>query len=183
MSGSFRSSVRLSARLSVTLFSQCSYHCIIIKFSGVITINRSDINANGQDQRSKIKMTTVKTNVPQFYPFPDHPCNSSLNSLMVTKWCTKVEAQGRGALLLFKVMRQISRSHRTKIRRFQTELSVSRPNSSLNSSMAIKWCTAFKVTQKRCPIVFQGRPYFKVVCQITWDRKSAIPSELSIFGL
>ena len=39
------------------LFSPCSHHCIIMKFSVVITIYRSDLYANGHGQRSKIKVT------------------------------------------------------------------------------------------------------------------------------
>ena len=36
-------------------------------------------------------------------------------------------------------------------------------NSSLNSSMATKYCTRLEVAQKRCPIVFEGYPLnFKV---------------------
>ena len=36
-------------------------------------------------------------------------------------------------------------------------------NSSLNTSMATKWCTKLEVELKRCPIVFQGYPSnFKV---------------------
>ena len=31
-------------------------------------------------------------------------------------------------------------------------------NSSLNSPMAMKWCTKLHVTQKRCPFVFAGHP-------------------------
>ena len=44
-------------------------------------------------------------------------------------------------------------------------------NCSLNSPMAMKWCTKLEVAQKRCPIVFQGNPSnFKV----TQDKKSQI---------
>ena len=39
-----------SVCLSVTPFSQCSHHCIIMKFSGVITNGRSDVHAKGQGQ-------------------------------------------------------------------------------------------------------------------------------------
>ena len=42
-------------------FSLCSYHHIIMKFSGVITINGSDVPAKGQGQRSKVKVKEVKT--------------------------------------------------------------------------------------------------------------------------
>ena len=35
----------------------CSHHRIIMKFSGVITNDRSDVHAKGQGQRSKVKVT------------------------------------------------------------------------------------------------------------------------------
>ena len=39
-------------------------------------------------------------------------------------------------------------------------------NSSLNSPMAIKWCTRLEVASKKCSIVFQGHPSnFKVMAQ------------------
>ena len=40
---------------------QCSCHCIILKFSGVITIERYDVHAKGHGQRSKVKVTEVMT--------------------------------------------------------------------------------------------------------------------------
>ena len=52
-------SVCPSARPSVTPFSPCSCHRIM-KFSGVITIDISDVHAKGQGQRSKVKVTEVK---------------------------------------------------------------------------------------------------------------------------
>ena len=52
-------SVRASVRLSVTPFSLGSLHRIIMKLSGVIT--KSDVHAKGQGQRSKVKVTEVKT--------------------------------------------------------------------------------------------------------------------------
>ena len=50
--------------VSVTPFSfnsPCSHHCIIMKFSGVITNDRSDIHGKGQGQSLKVKVTEVKT--------------------------------------------------------------------------------------------------------------------------
>ena len=41
---------RLFVLLSVTPFSQCSHHCIIMEFSEVITNDQSDVHAKGQDQ-------------------------------------------------------------------------------------------------------------------------------------
>ena len=42
-----------SVRPSVTPFSLCSHHHIIVKFSGVITSDRSDVHAKCQGQRSR----------------------------------------------------------------------------------------------------------------------------------
>ena len=50
-------SVSLCVCLSVTPFSLCSHHCIIMKFSGVITNDESDVHAKGQGQGSKVKVT------------------------------------------------------------------------------------------------------------------------------
>ena len=140
INGKFCPSVGPSVRLSVRhTFSPCSNHRIIMKFSGVMTNDRSENHAKGQGQRSKVKVTEVKTQVngfravtpvwihiwwwndaqslmllisvtllflrssikfqghtakkssilTQIWAFPD--CNSSLNSPMATKWCTKLE--------------------------------------------------------------------------------------------
>ena len=51
---------------SVTPFWQCSCHRIIMKFSGVITNDRSDVHANSQGQRSKIRVTEVMTPFSRF---------------------------------------------------------------------------------------------------------------------
>ena len=127
-----RPSVCLSVCLSVTHFSLCSLHRIIMKLSGVITNDKRDVHAKGQGQRSNGKVTEVTTQINRFrtvtpvwihiwwcclgevpyclsrssvkfqvhtalitvecdpdWAFPD--CNSSLNSPMRTKWCTKLE--------------------------------------------------------------------------------------------
>ena len=59
-------SVRLSVCLSVTPFWLCSHHCIIMKFSGVITNDESKVHAKGQGQRSKVKVTEVATQLNRF---------------------------------------------------------------------------------------------------------------------
>ena len=51
---------------SVTPFWQCSHHRIIMKFSGVITNDTSDVHAKGQGQRSKVKVTEVMTPFSRF---------------------------------------------------------------------------------------------------------------------
>ena len=50
----------------VTPFSLCSRHDIIMEFSGVITNDRSDVYAKVQGQRSKVKVTEVKTQISRF---------------------------------------------------------------------------------------------------------------------
>ena len=51
----------------------------------------------------------------------------------------------RGALLFFKVIRQISRSHSAKIAEFDPDWAFPDCNSSLNSPMAMKCCTKLEV--------------------------------------
>ena len=46
-------SVCLSVRLSVTPFSLCSHHRIIMRFSGVITNDQREVHAKGQGHRSR----------------------------------------------------------------------------------------------------------------------------------
>ena len=59
-------SVRPSVRPSVTPFWLCSVHPVIMKFSGVITSDKSDVHAKGQGQRSKVKVTEVTTQLNRF---------------------------------------------------------------------------------------------------------------------
>ena len=59
-------SVRLSVCPSVTPFWLCSHHRIIMKFSGVITLDKGKVDAKGQGQRSKVKVTEVTTQLNRF---------------------------------------------------------------------------------------------------------------------
>ena len=113
-------SVRLSVRLSVTPFWLCSYHRIIMKFSRVITNDRSDVPAKGQGQRSKVKVTEVNT---------EHSRFRTVTPVWIHIWWLN-DAQSlmllrRGVLLFFKVIRQISRSHGSKNRWIWPKLGVS----------------------------------------------------------
>ena len=96
----------LSVCPSVTPFWQCACHRIILKFSGVKTIDRRDVHANGQGQRSKIKLAEVMTPFSRFRtvtPVWIHIWRwNDAQSLMMFR---------RGMLLFFKVICQISRSH------------------------------------------------------------------------
>ena len=113
-------SVCLSVRLSVTPFSPCSHHRIIMKFSGVITMVKSDVHAKGQGQRSKVKVTEVNTELSRF---------RTLTPVWIHIWqwnhAHSWKQHRRRALLFFKVICQISRSHGSKNRWIWPRLGVS----------------------------------------------------------
>ena len=119
-SPSVRPSVRLSVCLSVTPFSLCSHHCIIMKFSGVITSDKSDVHAKGQGQRSKVKVTEVTTQLNRF---------RTVTPVWIHMWwwndAYSLIMLRRGALSFFKVIREISRSHGSKNCRIWPRLGVS----------------------------------------------------------
>ena len=124
MNGIFCPSVRLSVhpsvRPSVTPFSLYSHHRIIMKFSGVITNDQGKVHAIGQGQRSKVKVTEVTTQLNGFQTVT--PVWSHiwwLNNAYILMLLR------RGALLVFKVIRPISRSHGSKNRRIWPRLGVS----------------------------------------------------------
>ena len=75
----------------------------------------------------------------------------------------------RGALLFFKIICQKSRSHGQKIVDFDTNWAFPDCNSSLNSPMALKWCTKLYVIMwyRRDALLF-----FKVICQISRSLKT-----------
>ena len=117
---SVRPSVCLSVRLSVTPFWLCSHHPIIMKFSEVITSDKNDVHAKGQGQRSKVKVTEVTTQLHRF---------RTVTPVWIHIWwwddAYSLIMLRRGALLFFKVIRQISRSHGSKNRRIWPRLGVS----------------------------------------------------------
>ena len=149
-------SVHPSVRLSVTPFWLCSHHRIIMKFSGVITNDQSEVHAKGQGQRSKVKVTEVTTQLNRF---------RTVTPVWIHIWwwndAYNVMLLRRGALLFFKVNRQ---GHTAlKIVEFDPDWAFPDCNSSSNSPMATKWCTKLEVGQERCPIFLQGHPSnFKV---------------------
>ena len=113
-------SVRLSVCPSVTPFWLCFHHRIIMKFSGVITNDQSKVHAKGQGQRSKVKVTEVTTPLNRF---------RTLTPVWIHIWwwndAYSLMLLRRGALLFFKVIRQISRSHSSKNRWIWPRLGVS----------------------------------------------------------
>ena len=97
----------------------CSHHPIIMKFSGVITSDKSDVHAKGQGQRSKVKDTEVTFQFNRF---------RTVTPVWIHIWwwddAYSLIMLRRGALLFFKVIRQISRSHGSKNRRIWPRLGV-----------------------------------------------------------
>ena len=124
----FSPSVCLSVRLSVcpsvcpsvTPFWLCSYQRIIMKFSGVITKDKSDVHAKDGGQRSKVKVTEVTTQLNRF---------RTVTPVWIHIWwwndAYSLMMLRRGALLFLKVICRISRSHGSKKRRIWPRLGVS----------------------------------------------------------
>ena len=104
----------------ITPFSPYSHHRIFMKFSGVITMDRSDVHAKGQGQRSKVKVTEVNTQLSSF---------RTLTPVWIHIWqwnqANSWKQHRRGAILSFKVICQISRSHGSKNRQIWPRLDVS----------------------------------------------------------
>ena len=98
----------------------CSHHRIIMKFSGLITNDQSKVHAKGQGQRSKVKVTEVTTQLNRF---------RTVTPVWIHIWwwndAYSLMLLRRGALLFFKVICQISRSHGSKNRRIWPRLGVS----------------------------------------------------------
>ena len=86
--------------------SLCFHHRIIMKFSGVISYDKSKVHAKGQGQRSKVKVTEVKTQLNSF---------RTVTPVWIHIWwwndAHSSKVLERGALLFFNVIRQIPRSH------------------------------------------------------------------------
>ena len=134
----FSPSVCLSVCPSVTPFLLCSHHRIIMKFSGVITSDRSDVHAKGQGQRSKVKVTEVTTQLNRFRTVTQV-------WIHIWWWNDAYSLIRRGALLFFKVIRQISRYTALKIVKFDADWAFLDCNSSFDSPMATKCCTKLEV--------------------------------------
>ena len=112
--------VRLSVSLSVTPFWLCFHHRIIMKFSGVITKDQGNVHVKCQGQRSKVKVTEVTTQISRF---------RTVTPVWIHIWwwndTYSLMLLWRGALLFFKVIRQVSTSHGSKNRRIWPRLGVS----------------------------------------------------------
>ena len=130
---SVRPTVCLPVCLSVTPFLQCSCHCIIMAFSGVITIDKSDVHAKGQGQRSKFKVTEFKTQVSYFQTI-------IYVWIYIWQWNDSQSFMGhrRGAHCFSRSSVNFQGHMRLKIFDFDPNLVSLGCNSSLNWPMALK---------------------------------------------
>ena len=91
-----------------------------MKFSVVITNDQRKVHAKGQGQRSKVKVTEITTQLNRF---------RTVTPVWIHIWwwndAYSLMLLRRGALLFFKVIRQISRSHGSINRRIWPRLGVS----------------------------------------------------------
>ena len=114
--------------------SQCSCHGIILKFSGVITIDKRDIHAKGKGQRSRSQRSRPNVAISglwlQFeFTYGDEMMHKAWCYLGEVTYCfsrSSVKFQGHRA---------------TKIIDFDPNWAFADCNSGLNSVLAIKWCT------------------------------------------
>ena len=102
--GSVRPAVCLSVRLS-HLFHYVPIVVSSWNFHDLLPMTGSDVHAKDQDQRSKVKVTEIKT---QF------SCFQTITPVWIyTWWWNDAHRCRKGALLFFNVIHQISRSHQT----------------------------------------------------------------------
>ena len=150
---------------AVTPFWLCSHHRIIMKFSGVITSDKSDVHAKGPGRRSKVKVTEVTI---QLYRY------RTLTPVWTHVWwwndAYSLIMPGKGALLFFKDICQNSRSHGSKNRRVWPRLGVS------GLYLQFEFTNGYKMLHKawnsiegvpycfwRSPVKFQGHAALKIV--------------------
>ena len=127
-------SVCLSVSLSVTPFWLCSQHRISMKFSGVITNERSDVHAKGQGQRSRSQRSTP--NLADSGPWLQFEFTYD-DEMMHRAWCCLGEVP--------KAIRQFQGHTAKKIVDFDTNWAFPDCNSSLNSLITRKRCSKLGV--------------------------------------
>ena len=133
---SVRLSVCLSVCPSVTPFWLCSHHRIIMKFSGVITMDQGKVNVRGQrsrSQRSRPNLTVSGLLIQFEFTYDDEILHIAWCCLGEVPYCfsrSSVKFQGHTAL---------------KIAEFDPDWAFPDCNSSLNSPMGMKCCTKLEV--------------------------------------
>ena len=127
----------------IATFSRCSSHLIIMKLSGVVTIAKSAAHANGQGQRSKVKVAEVKTIFPQFGHF------QTVTPVWIDRWlgndAQSLKWQKRSPIVFFMSSVEFQGHTGWKINLFDPNWVSLDCNFSLNWQMATKWCTKLEV--------------------------------------
>ena len=171
MNGLFRPFVCLSVRPS-----HIFHYVPIIVYSGFITNDRCHVHAEGQGQRLKVKVTYVMTPLSRFR-------TATPVWIHIWQWsdACSLTLLIRGALLFFKVIRQISRSNgqkkspiSAKIGRFRTVTPVWIYQWLWNDAHSLK-------QQTRCALLV-----FKIIRQISRShgaKRCRFWRELSVSGL
>ena len=140
----FSPSVGPSVCPSVTPFSSCSHHRIITKFSGVITTDRSEVNAKFQGQRSKVKVTEAQTQFSRFRTVTQFALTCG-DVTLHNAWCCLREVpyhfQCQPPNFKDTRLKKIKVTWDKKIPDFDPNWAFPDCNSSLNWHMALKWCT------------------------------------------
>ena len=131
---------------------------------------RSSVNFQGHTAKK----------IVDFYPnwaFPD--CNSSWNSPMATKCCTKLEVAEKRCSIVFEGHpSNFKVTWLKKIVDFDLDWAFPDCNSRLNSPMVMKCCTKLETAKERCPIVFQGH---SSNFNVTRDKTSLILTQIGRF--
>ena len=121
-----------------------------MKFSGVITNDRSDVHAEGQGQRSEVKVTEVTTQLNRF---------RTVTPVWIHIWwwndAYSLMLLRRGALLFFKVIRQISRSGLQL--KFEFTNGYEMMHKAYSSIEEMRYCFA------RSSVKFQGLTALKII--------------------
>ena len=156
-----------------TPFSLCSHHGIIMKFSGVITNGRSDVYAKVQGQRSKVKVTEVKTPISHFGTIVLQCDFTYGDEMMYKSWYCL------GAVPYWFSMSSVKFQGHTAKKIGDLDPNWAFPDyiSSLNSQMAMKWCIKNWSSIEQVPycfsrlsVKFQGhRAKKKSILTQNWD--------------
>ena len=147
-----------------------------MKFSWFITNDKSDAHATYQDQRSKVKVTEIKT---QF------SCFRIITPVWIYIWWWNDAHR----CCLEEVPYCFSRSSikfqgrtRQKIAAFDRNWVFPDCNSSLNSPMDLKRCPKLDVIKKACPMVFQERLSTKFQGHTGWKVDDLNPIWVRLLG-
>ena len=120
-----------------------------------------------------------------FVKFQGHPDKKSpiltrierfrtVNLVWIHRWlwhnAQSLNPYRRGDLLFFKVIHQILKSHLAKIADFDLNWAFADYNFSLNSPMALTWCTSFQVTRGNKLPILTRIERFRTVTQVRIHR-------------